>query len=137
MNRKLFVNLAVADLKKSMDFFTRLGFTFNEQFTDDTAACMVIADDSYAMLLTRDKFKEFTPLNIADARRTTEVLTALSCDSRAAVDETMKKAIDAGGSEVNKVQDLGFMYGRSFTDPDGHIWELFWMDPAHIERKAA
>jgi hypothetical protein len=137
MNRKIFVNLAVADLKKSMEFFRRLGFDFNEQFSDDTAACMIIGDDSYAMLLTRDKFKTFTPRTVADPRRSTEVLTSLSCDSRAAVDDLVAKAKAAGGDEVNDVDDRGFMYMRSITDLDGHIWELVWMDQAHIERSAA
>ena len=131
---KIFVNLAVKDLERSKEFFKHLGFTFNPQFTDETAACMVIADDIYAMLLTHPKFKEFTKKEVADAHKTTEVLTCLSFDSKEKVNEVVDGAIAAGGTEARESQDYGFMYGRSFNDLDGHIWEIIWMDPSHIQR---
>ena len=134
MTMKIFVNLAVKDLDRSIVFFKWLGFTFNPQFTDETAACLVIADDIYAMLLTHSKFKEFTKKDIADAHKTTEVLTCLSFDSKDEVNELVDKAVAAGGTEAREPQDYGFMYGRSFNDPDGHIWEIIWMDPSHIQR---
>jgi uncharacterized protein len=130
MATKIFVNLAVKDLDRSKAFFDRLGFTFNPQFTDQTAACMVIADDIYAMLLTHPKFKEFTTKDIADAHKTTEVLTCLSVDSKDKVDGFVDKAVAAGGTEARVLMDYGFMYGRSFNDLDGHIWEIIWMDPS-------
>lgn len=133
MPTKIFVNLPVRDLARSKAFFGALGFTFNAQFTDETAACMVIADDIYAMLLTHAKFREFTPKAIADAGSTTEVLIALSRDNREAVDRTMDAALKAGATEARPGMDHGFMYERSFNDPDGHIWEVFWMDPAVAE----
>jgi predicted lactoylglutathione lyase len=134
MTRKIFVNLPVKDLERSMSFFKQLGFHFNPQFTDHTAACMEIADDIYAMLLTHPKFKAFTKKEIADATRFTEVLTALSCESKAQVDEFVDRALKAGAIESSEVQDHGFMYGRSFDDLDGHTWEIFWMDPNHIQK---
>jgi uncharacterized protein len=134
MSTKIFVNLAVKDLDRSKAFFKQLGFTFNPQFTDEAAACMVITDDIYAMLLTYPKFKEFTKKDIADAHKTTEVLTCLSFDSKDEVNELVDKAVAAGGTEAREPQDYGFMYGRSFNDPDGHIWEIIWMDPSHIQR---
>ena len=134
MATKIFVNLAVKDLERSKEFFKQLGFTFNPQFTDETAACMVIADDIYAMLLTHPKFKEFTKKEVADAHKTTEVLTCLSFDSKEKVNEVVDGAIAAGGTEAREPQDYGFMYGRSFNDLDGHIWEIIWMDPSHIQR---
>ena len=129
MARKIFVNLPVQDLKISMNFFSSLGFNFNQQFSDDTAACMIITEDIYAMLLTHAKFKEFMPNSICDATKSTEVLVCLSCDSRAAVDEMVRKAIAGGGKTYNQPQDHGFMYGHGFQDPDGHIWELIYMEP--------
>jgi predicted lactoylglutathione lyase len=134
MATQIFVNLAVKDLKRSMEFFRRLGFTFNSQFTDETAACMVIAGDIYAMLLTHPKFREFTRKEIADATRTTEVLTCLSVDNRAKVDEMVEAAIDGGATEAREAMDYGFMYGRSFNDLDGHIWEIIYMDPSSIQQ---
>jgi len=130
MARKIFVNLPVQDLKKSMDFFSSLGFTFNQQFTDDTAACMVISEDIYAMLLTHAKFKEFTPNPICDATKNTEVLVCLSCESRAAVDDMVRKAVAGRGKTYNQPQDHGFMYSHGFQDLDGHIWELIYMKPS-------
>ena len=131
--RKIFVNLPVKDLEKSMTFFKALGFTFNAQFTDETAACMVISDDIFAMLLTHDKFKQFTPKAIADASLTSEVLTALSADSKDEVNKMVDAALKAGGQKLREPQDYGFMYERSFQDPDGHIWEIIWMDPANVK----
>jgi len=130
MATKIFVNLPVKDLKKSMEFFRKLGYTFNAQFTDETAACMVIAEDIFAMLLTEAKFKGFTPNAICDARKSTEMLMALSCDTRDQVDDTVRKAVAAGGNTYNKPQDHGFMYGHGFQDLDGHIWEVFFMEPS-------
>jgi uncharacterized protein len=127
--RKLFVNLAVKDLERSKAFFTRLGFEFNPRFTDDRGACMVVSAEAYVMLLSETFFRTFTRKEPCDTRRSTEGLFALSCESRADVDRTVKAAIDAGGSHAMDPQDHGFMYGRSFYDPDGHHWEVLWMDP--------
>ena len=128
MATKIFVNLPVRDLGKSIDFFKKIGFSFNAEFTDETAACMVVADDINVMLLTHEKFRVFTPKEICDATKCTEVLVSLSCESRANVDELVRKAVDAGGSTYSDPQDHGFMYGHGFQDPDGHIWELFYME---------
>ncbi|HEX6997868.1 MAG TPA: VOC family protein [Gammaproteobacteria bacterium] len=132
MSTKIFVNLPVRDLDASMRFFRALGFDFNPQFTDDTAACMVIAEDIYAMLLTHAKFGEFTPKPISDATQSTEVLIALSCESRERVDELVHKALAAGGSSYSDPRDYGFMYQHGFQDPDGHIWELVYMEPGAV-----
>ncbi len=129
MARKIFVNLPVKDLERSVAFFTRLGFTFDQNFTDETATCMVVSDDIFVMLLTEAKFKTFTPKEVVDATRSTEVLVCLSCESRAEVDETVGKAVAAGGTTYNEPQDHGFMYGHGFQDIDGHIWELIAMQP--------
>jgi len=134
MATKIFVNLPVKDLPKSKDFFERLGFKFNAQFTDETAACMVLNEDGYAMLLTHAKFKVFAPQAIADATRSTEVLVALSCESRSKVDEMVAKAVSAGGRIYSKPKDYGSMYGHSFQDLDGHVWEVFYMDPGSVEK---
>jgi uncharacterized protein len=136
MPKKIFVNLPVSDLDKSMEFFKTLGFTFNQQFTDETAACMVISDDIYAMLLTRKRFKDFTPKDIADATKTTEVLNALSMDSREEVDTFVDKALKAGATKTREPMDHGFMYERSFNDLDGHIWEIFYMDMSAVPQQA-
>jgi predicted lactoylglutathione lyase len=128
MATKIFVNLPVKDLNKSKDFFTNIGFTINPQFTDDTAACVVISEDIYAMILTHAKFKEFTKKQIADATQTTEVLTCLTTESKDKVNEMVDKAIAAGGTEARDPMDYGFMFARSFNDLDGHIWEVMWMD---------
>lgn len=130
-SRKLFVNLAVRDLKKSMEFFSKLGFEFNPAFTDDKAACMIISDEAYVMLLSEPFFKTFTKRELYDTTRHTEGLFALSCGSRAEVDEMVKNAIAAGGRHAMEPQDHGFMYGWSFYDLDGHHWEVLWMDPKH------
>jgi predicted lactoylglutathione lyase len=136
MARKIFVNLPVKDLDRSMAFFTGLGFTFNSQFTDETAACMVISDDIFAMLLTEAKFQEFTKKAIADATKTTEVLTCLSCDSREQVDTMVDKALESGGTVAREPSDYGFMYFRSFNDLDGHIWEIMHMDESAVGQSA-
>jgi predicted lactoylglutathione lyase len=127
MNRKIFVNLPVKDLNKSIEFFTKLGFTFNPQFTDETATCMIVSEDIYVMLLTEAKFKTFTPKEVCDATKSTEVLVCLSCESREEVGETVRKAVAAGGSTYNEPQDYGFMYAHGYQDLDGHIWELTHM----------
>ena len=134
MTTKIFVNLPVEDLEKSKAFFAKLGYRFNPQFTDETAACMVITDDIYAMLLTKAKFQEFTKKSVADATKTTEVLTCLSVDSKAKVDEMLDTALEAGATEARDPMDYGFMYGRSFNDLDGHIWENIWMDPQALQQ---
>ncbi|RDJ25153.1 glyoxalase/bleomycin resistance/extradiol dioxygenase family protein [Bosea caraganae] len=135
MPQMIFVNLPVKDLDKSMAFFKALGFSFNAQFTDETAACMVISDTIFAMLLTHAKFKDFTPKAIADATQTSEVLIALSRENREAVDKIVADAVAAGGSTYNKPQDHGFMYAHGFQDLDGHIWEVMWMDPAAVQQQ--
>ena len=129
MTHNIFVNLAVRDLKKSMDFFSSLGFEFNPKFTDDKAACMIINGDAYVMLLTQPFFKSFTKHEVCDATKSTEALIAISCDDRAQVDEIVRKAIAGGGKHAMDPQDHGFMYGWSFYDLDGHHWEPIWMDP--------
>jgi len=128
MSRLIFVNLPVADLAAARAFYEAIGFTNNPQFTDETAACMVLTDTIHVMLLTHEKFAQFTPKKIADAKTTSEVLICISAESREEVDEITGKALAAGGSEPREKQDYGFMYGRSFEDPDGHIWEPMWMD---------
>ena len=132
--RKMFVNLPVRDLKRSMEFFSRLGFEFNPQFTDDKAACMVLSEEGYVMLLGEPFFRTFTKRELCDTSRQTEALLALSCASRAEVDELVKKAIAAGGKHAMDPQDHGFMYGWSFYDLDGHHWEVLWMDPKAIAK---
>jgi uncharacterized protein len=127
-NRKMFVNLAVRDLKGSMEFFSKLGFEFDPRFTDDKAACMIISAEAYVMLLTEPFFRGFTTRDLCDTSRQTEGLFALSCSSRAEVNEMVNQAIAAGGKHAMDPQDHGFMYGWSFYDPDGHHWEVLWMD---------
>jgi predicted lactoylglutathione lyase len=127
--RKIFVNLAVRDLEKTKQFFSALGFSFNPKFTDNNAACMIVNDEAFVMLLTQPFFKTFTKREVCDTSKYTEGLLALSCESRAEVDEMVKKALAAGGRHAKDPQDHGFMYGWSFYDPDGHHWEVFWMDP--------
>lgn len=129
MATNVFINLPVKDLNRSIDFFTKLGYTFNPQFTDENATCMIISDTIYAMLITHKRFKDFTKKEIADATKTTEVLICLSAESKEKVHELADKALAAGGKEANEPQDHGFMINRSFEDPDGHIWEVVWMDP--------
>ncbi|MDZ4819602.1 MAG: VOC family protein [Planctomycetota bacterium] len=133
MNTKIFVNLAVKDLPKSMEFFGKLGYQFNAQFTDETAACMVISEEIYTMLLTEEKFQSFIPNTICDAKKSTEVAVCLSTESRQEVDKLVETALAAGGTSWSEPQDYGFMYFRSFQDLDGHIWEYVHMDPAHVQ----
>ena len=130
MKRMIFVNLPVKDLNRSVEFFTKLGFSFNPEYTDETATCMIVSDDAFVMLLTEPKFKTFTPKEICDATKSTEVLVALSCESRDEVDDMVRKAVAAGGSTYNEPQDYGFMYSHGFQDPDGHIWEVVSMAAA-------
>ena len=134
MTTKIFVNLPVKDLKRSMEFFTELGYQFNAQFTDETAACMIVSEDIYIMLLTHPKFKEFTPKAICDAMKSTEVLVCLSCESREKVDILVRKAVAAGGTTYAEPKDYGFMYQHGFQDLDGHIWELIYMEPSAIAK---
>jgi predicted lactoylglutathione lyase len=128
MSKLIFVNLPVADLPAAKAFYEAIGAVNNPQFTDETAACMVFSEVIHVMLLTHEKFAQFTPKRIADARETSEVLICISADSREGVDEITEKALAAGGKEARAPQDYGFMYGRSFEDLDGHIWEPMWMD---------
>lgn len=132
MATKIFVNLPVKDLNKSVEFFTKLGYTFNAQFTSADATSMIISEDIYVMLLVEKFFKTFIPTDIADTSTTTESLICLSADSRAAVDEMIQKAVAAGGTTYKEPQDHGFMYGHGYRDLDGHIWEIMWMDPAAV-----
>jgi predicted lactoylglutathione lyase len=134
MSRQIFVNLPVKDLAKSMKFYEAVGFKNNPQFTDATGACMVLSDDIFVMLLTHEKFKPFTPKQIADATKTTEVLVALSQDSRAEVDRIVAAAVANGGTTYTEPKDHGFMYQHGYQDPDGHIFEIFWMDPAALQK---
>ena len=124
----IFVNLPVADLPAAKAFYEAIGAVNNPQFTDETAACMVFSEVIHVMLLTHEKFAQFTPKRIADAHETSEVLICISADSREGVDEITGKALAAGGREPREPQDYGFMYSRSFEDLDGHIWEPMWMD---------
>jgi hypothetical protein len=128
MTRPIFLNLPVADLPAAKAFYEAIGATANPTFTDDTAACMVLSDVIQIMLLTHDKFAQFTPKRIADAHETSEVLLCISLESREAVDEITEKALAAGAREPNERDEYGFMYGRSFEDPDGHMWGPMWMD---------
>ncbi|WP_141731362.1 VOC family protein [Oligoflexus tunisiensis] len=129
MSTKMFVNLAVKDLKRSMAFWESLGYHFNPQFSDETAACLVFGDDAYAMLLTHEKFRGFSPNAICDTSKQTEVLVALSCESKEDVAEKVKRALAGGAKRYTEPKDYGFMVQDSFQDLDGHVWELFYMDP--------
>ena len=129
MPKMIFVNLPVSDLGRATAFYQAIGAARNDQFSDHTAACMVFSDTIHVMLLTHDKFRQFTPKKIADARTSSEVLICISADSRNAVDDVVSRATQMGGTaDPGPKQDFGFMYGRSFEDPDGHIWEVMWMD---------
>lgn len=135
--RMIFVNLPVKDLKKSMEFFSKLGFSYNPQFTDEKAASMIVNDKSWVMLLAEPFFKTFTKRELCDTTRFTEGLFALECASRAEVDEMVKTAVAAGGAHAMDPQDHGFMYAWSFYDIDGHHWEVLWMDPAAVPPQPA
>ena len=132
-SRSIFVNLSVRDLNKSKEFFTKLGFEFNPQFTNDQGACMVLGKEAYVMLLVESFFQSFTKKGVCDARQHTEVINAVSCTSRAEVDEILKKALASGAKPAMPAQDHGFMYSISFYDIDDHHWEFVWMDPAAIQ----
>ena len=131
--RKMLVNLAVEDLSRAVDFFTTLGFSFDPRFTDESATCMLIGEDGYAMLLTRSRFADFTTKETCDSRSQTEAILAVTADSREQVDTLTETALASGGTPAAEPMDHGFMYGRSFHDPDGHHWEVFWMDPTAAE----
>ncbi len=128
MASKIFVNLPVKDLQKAVAFFTHLGYSFNPQFTDEHATCMIISEHIYAMLLVEARFQEFTKKEIANAHQTTEVIIALEAESREAVEAIIQKAIEAGGTLYAEPQDHGWMYVHSFADLDGHQWEFAYMD---------
>lgn len=130
----IFVNLPVKDLEKSKEFFIKLGYTFNKQFTDETAGALVIYDNIFAMLLTHEKFKQFTKKEITNSNTHTEVILALSVESKEEVDTMLEKVIHAGGKEYRDPDNYGFMYSRSFEDLDGHIWEVLWMDQSHVQK---
>jgi len=134
MATQVFINFPVKDLEKSKTFFGALGYTFNPQFTDESAACMVISDTIYSMLITEPKFKTFTSKEIANGHTTKEVIVCLSCESRQKVDETINNAIAAGGKAWPiEPLDYGFMYYHGFEDLDGHHWEVMFMDPSHVQ----
>ena len=135
MSKQIFINLPVRDLKRATAFYTAIGATRNPRFSDDTASCMVLSDSIFVMLLTHAKWATFTKKPIVDARRESEVMLALSADSKSAVDNTTDAAGANGGkADVNPKQDLGFMYGRSFEDVDGHIWECMFLDMSQIPK---
>jgi predicted lactoylglutathione lyase len=132
MARQVFINLAVRDLAATKTFWSQLGFEFNPKFTDDKAACMILSDSAFVMLLAEPFFQSFTKRELCDTTRATEAMLALSCPSRDAVDAIVARAIAAGGSHAMPPQDHGFMYGWSFYDRDGHHWEVMWMDPSGL-----
>jgi uncharacterized protein len=134
MKTKIFVNIPVRELNKSVDFFTKLGFNFNPQFTDENATCMIVGEDIFVMLLVEKFFKSFTKKEICDTSKSTEAILALSVESREKVDQMIDKAVGAGGSEPREKQDHGWMYGRSFEDIDGHLWEVFFMEESTMKK---
>ncbi|AMW22085.1 VOC family protein [Mycobacteroides chelonae] len=133
MSRMLFVNLPIANAAASRKFFDHLGFSFNDQFCDENTLCMVINEQSWVMMLEEDRFRGFIADDITDTSKNREVLLCVSADSREGVDELTDAALAAGGVDWMPAQELGFMYGRSFRDLDGHVWEVSWMDPAHLQ----
>ena len=132
MATNIFLNLPVKDLNKSVEFFTKLGYTFNQQFTSPEATCMIVSDTIYVMLLVESYFQSFITKKIADTKTTVEALIGLSAESKEAVDKLVDTAISAGGTQTKDPQDHGFMYTRTFEDLDGHVWEIFWMNPNHV-----
>ena len=134
MTTQIFVNLPVKDLNKSIEFFTKLGYEFNSQFTDENATCMIVDENIFVMLLVEKFFKSFTPKEICDTTKNVEVLVALSFESRAEVDAMVAKAIAAGGTTYKEPQDHGFMYQHGFQDLDGHIWEIFFMEESAVNQ---
>jgi uncharacterized protein len=135
MATQIFVNLPVKDLNKSVEFFTKLGYEFNPQFTDENATCMIVGETIFVMLLVEEYFKTFTPKGICDTSKESEVLVALSFESRTAVDEMVAKALAAGGTTYKEPTDYGFMYQHGFQDLDGHIWEIFFMDESAMQER--
>lgn len=133
MPTSVFINIPVTDLDRAKSFYTALGYSVNEQFTDEKASNIVISDTIYVMLLTREYFATFASKDVADTATSAAAIMALSADSREAVDELADKAIAAGGRQTNEPQDMGFMYSRSFQDPDGNLWETLWMDPTFVQ----
>jgi uncharacterized protein len=133
MATKIFVNLPVKNLNKTIEFFTKLGFKFNPQFTDENATCMIVGEDIFVMLLIENFFKTFTKKQISDTSKNTEVIVALSVEGREKVDQMINKAIESGGRESGEPQDHGWMYGRSFEDIDGHLWEVIYMDESAMK----
>ncbi|ROQ98110.1 hypothetical protein EDE04_4633 [Streptomyces sp. 2132.2] len=133
MATMIFVNLPVKDIEAAKAFWGELGYSFNPQFSDDKTGCLVISDTIFAMLMTEARFRDFATKEVADATKTTEVMLALSADSRDHVDQVLGAALAAGATEPRPAQDLGFMYGRAFEDLDGHVWEYVWMDPAAVQ----
>ncbi|WP_280806115.1 VOC family protein [Aurantimicrobium minutum] len=131
MVNSLFVNLPIANLKKSVEFFTELGFTFNPQFTDEQSTCMIVSDNIFVMLLEHAKFESFIEKKIA-SRDTTEAILALSCDSAEEVKTLTEKALAMGAHKLNEPEDMGFMFSWGFEDLDGHLWDVFWMNPDHV-----
>jgi predicted lactoylglutathione lyase len=129
----MFLNLPVKDLKASIEFFRALGFEFDPKFTDDSATCMIVSEQAFVMLLSEERFADFTSNPIADARTSTEAILGVSADSREGVDAIADKALEAGGSPANEPMDHGFMYGRSWRDLDGHLWEAIWMSPEAVD----
>ncbi len=134
MSTKIFVNLPVKDLKRSVEFFTKLGYTFNPKFTDEKATCMIIGEEIFVMLLVEEFFKSFIKKEIADTTKTTESIICLSADSRGKVDDLIKKAVDAGGTIYKEPEDHAFGYGHAYQDLDGHLWEIMWMDPSAVNK---
>lgn len=132
MPHQIFINLPVKDLNKTVEFFTWLGFTFDPRFSDKNGTCMIIAENIFVMLLTEDHFNSFTHKTVPDTSQSSEAILSLSVDSRAKVDQMMESVFKAGGTEVREAQDYGWMYGRGFQDPDGHLWEVFHMDMSAI-----
>jgi predicted lactoylglutathione lyase len=133
-SRLIFLNLPVKDLEASKKFFGELGFEFDPKFTDDSATCMIISDQAFVMLLVEPRFSDFTTKELVDANKATEAIIAVSADTREGVDELADTALASGGTPANDPMDHGFMYGRSFNDPDGHLWEVMWMDPEAAEQ---
>ncbi len=130
---KIFINLPVKDLNNTIDFFTKLGFKFNPQFTDENATCMIVGEDIFVMLLVEKFFKTFTKKEICDTSKDTEVIVALSVESREKVDQMINKALESGGKESREPQDHGWMYGRSFEDINKHLWEIIYMDESALK----
>jgi predicted lactoylglutathione lyase len=131
---RIFVNLPVKDLNKTIEFFTKLGFKFNPQFTDENATCMIVGENIFVMLLVEKFFRTFTKKEICDASKNTEVIVALSVESREKVDQMVNKSIESGGRESREPQEHGWMYGRSFEDINGHIWEIIYMDESELKK---